>query len=53
MAALFLEITPPVLLLMARRRRLDEGTAWWDVNLAVDSGSEVRPANQHTHSVWR
>jgi hypothetical protein len=53
MAALFLEITPPVLVLMARRRRLHEGTAWWDVDLAVDSGSEVRPADQHIHSFWR
>jgi hypothetical protein len=50
MAALFLEVTPAVLLLMAAAVVVHEATAWWDVQVAVDSDREVRPTEQHIHS---
>jgi len=48
--ALLLEINPPVLALMFGATAAHEATAYWDVQVAVDSKREVRPNEQHIHS---
>lgn len=50
LAALLLEINPLVLSVMAGAVVVHEATAWWDVQVAVDSDRPVRPAEQHLHS---
>ena len=50
LAALLLEINPPVLVLMAAAVVVHEATAWWDVQVAVDSDRAVVPTEQHLHS---
>lgn len=49
LAALFLEINPPVLALMAGSFLVHEATALWDVSYAV-SRRDVTPIEQHVHS---
>lgn len=50
MAALFLEITSGVILLMIVCLVLHQATAMWDVHYAA-STREVKPIEQHVHSV--
>lgn len=49
LAALFLEITSPILALMVASFLLHEATALWDVSYAV-RWREVTPFEQHVHS---
>lgn len=49
LAALFLEITEPVLALMIVSLFLHEATALWDVSYAI-TRREVTPIEQHVHS---
>ncbi|HVZ10278.1 hypothetical protein [Rhodopila sp.] len=49
LAGLFLEISPPVLLLMAGAFIVHEATALWDVTLA-SKRRVVSPIEQHVHS---
>jgi hypothetical protein len=48
--ALFFEVNPMALVMMAGAALVHEGTAIWDVRAAVDGGREVRPLEQHIHS---
>ena len=48
LAALYLEVTPPVLALMIAAFLLHEATALWDVSYAVKL-REVSPVEQHVH----
>jgi hypothetical protein len=50
LAALFLEITSSVILLMTGFLILHQATAMWDVRYAV-ARREVSPTEQHVHSV--
>jgi hypothetical protein len=49
LAALYLEVTPPVLALMIVALLLHEVTALWDVSYAVKH-RDVSPVEQHVHS---
>ncbi len=48
--ALLLEVNPLVLTVMSGAMLAHEATILWDIQLAVDSGREIPPNEQHIHS---